>query len=68
MNRASGYNGVQIADYDRGEKPWIGRIQVNHRIIRKYFKTEVEAAEWYDEQCKKIGRLSKLNFPDKGIK
>lgn len=64
----SGYNGVQIADYDQGKKPWIGRIQIKHKIIRKYFETEIEAAKWYDEQCIRLGRFSKLNFPEQNLK
>jgi len=57
------YNGVSHVGYDRGKKRWIARLQIEGKVYRKYFENEIDAAKWYDEQCRKYDRLSKLNFP-----
>ena len=44
---------------------WVVRVQHQSKVvIRGCFKTEIEAAKYYDEQVKLLGLNRPLNFPD----
>lgn len=44
---------------------WEAKIYIDKKRHTKSFKTELEAAQWYDEMAREhFGEFAKLNFPD----
>ena len=56
---ASGFKGVLL----RKDGKFVGCLQINKITHQQPFKTDVEAAKWYDQQVIKHGLDRPLNFP-----
>jgi len=61
---SSGFKGV-LKHKDGRKTPWVATICLKGNKKRsRVFKTEIEAAQWYDEMAKEHhGEFAKLNFP-----
>lgn len=72
QGKSSQYKGVyrtnhntKHAEKDYKYEYWWAKVKKDGKEKKKRFKTELEAALWYDEMAKEIhGEYARLNFPN----
>jgi hypothetical protein len=66
-NNPTKYKGVFVDKRKYKEKEyiyWVAKVKKNGKSYQKSFKTELEAARWYDKMAKELhGEYAYLNFP-----